>query len=316
MDESFQILFDQIKKLDTTGTKGAVILEDSTPVRGDLITGDSTPEWVHLPIGLANTVLRTNGLDASWGKVQVTSDVSGILPVANGGTGDASLTDHGVLVGRGTAPVDVTAAGTTNTVLHGNTGANPSFSAVALAADVTGTLPIANGGTNSSTALSGSSIVISNGTQIVQGSAGTTSTVLHGNAAGAPTYGQVALASEVSGDLPFANLTPATAASKLLGRGSASGAGDFEEITLGSGLTMTGTTLSASSSGAAGFTYTNGAASTTWTITHNLGTRQLAITITDNSDIVIYPDTITYTDVNTITVTFSVNQDGFAYIVG
>lgn len=110
-------------------------------------------------------------------------------------------------------------------------------------------------------------------------------------------------------------VTPqASAASELFGRGSAAGAGTWQEITLGSGLSMSGTTLSATATG--GFTYTNGAASTTWTITHNLGTRQLAITVTDNSNVVIYPDTITYTDTNTITLTFSVNQDGFAYIVG
>jgi len=39
--------------------------------------------------------------------------------------------------------------------------------------------------------------------------------------------------------------TPNTAASKLVGRGSASGAGPWEEISLGTGLTMTATTLSA-----------------------------------------------------------------------
>lgn len=60
---------------------------------------------------------------------------------------------------------------------------------------------------------------------------------------------QVDLTTDITGDLPFANFTQATAASKLLGRGSAGGAGDYEEITIGSGLTMTGTTLSSSGGG-------------------------------------------------------------------
>ena len=53
------------------------------------------------------------------------------------------------------------------------------------------------------------------------------------------------LENDVEGDLPYANLEPASAESKLLGRGEGGGAGDWQEITLGSGLTMTGTTLSA-----------------------------------------------------------------------
>ena len=47
----------------------------------------------------------------------------------------------------------------------------------------------------------------------------------------------------------FAKMQNSSAASVLLGRGAGSGAGDFQEITLGSGLTMTGTTLSASGGG-------------------------------------------------------------------
>ena len=66
------------------------------------------------------------------------------------------------------------------------------------------------------------------------------------------TRGAIDLATDVTGDLPYANLTPATAASTLLGRGSASGAGDWQEITLGTNLTMSGTTLSATGGSGSG----------------------------------------------------------------
>lgn len=78
---------------------------------------------------------------------------------------------------------------------------------------------------------------------------GTSTTVLHGNASGAPTFSPVDLAADVTGDLPLANLSPAGAASELLGRGSAAGSGDWQAITLGAGVAMTGTVLSATGSG-------------------------------------------------------------------
>ncbi|MBK7625730.1 MAG: hypothetical protein IPJ16_00755 [Bacteroidales bacterium] len=84
-----------------------------------------------------------------------------------------------------------------------------------LTTKVTNVLPIANGGTNSSAALSGSSIIISDGTSIIQGDKGTSTTLLHGNASGSPTYSQVVnadiangtidLTSKVTGTLPVFN---------------------------------------------------------------------------------------------------------------
>ncbi len=72
-------------------------------------------------------------------------------------------------------------------------------------ATFTAALPIASGGTNSTSALSGSSLMVSDGTHVVQGTAGTTTTVLHGNASGTPTYGAVSLTADVSGITPIAN---------------------------------------------------------------------------------------------------------------
>lgn len=80
-----------------------------------------------------------------------------------------------------------------------------SVASIDLTTDVNGVLPIANGGSNSGTALSGSSIIISDGSKIVQGTAGTATTLLHGNAAGAPTYSAASLTADVTGTLPVAN---------------------------------------------------------------------------------------------------------------
>jgi len=57
-------------------------------------------------------------------------------------------------------------------------------------------------------------------------------------------WDQVDLETGVKGRLPFKNLVAATGSAKIVGRGS-SGAGDFQELSIGSGLQVSGTTLSA-----------------------------------------------------------------------
>lgn len=50
-------------------------------------------------------------------------------------------------------------------------------------------------------------------------------------------------------NITYAKIQNVSAASRLLGRGSAAGSGDVEELTVGSGLLISGTVLSASGSG-------------------------------------------------------------------
>ena len=81
---------------------------------------------------------------------------SGGVPYFSSGTTWASsgaLTANAIVLGggAGAAPAPLASLGTTTTVLHGNAAGAPTFGAVSLTADVTGTLPIANGGTGATT---------------------------------------------------------------------------------------------------------------------------------------------------------------------
>jgi len=51
-----------------------------------------------------------------------------VIDASHGGTGTNTLTDHGLLVGSGTSPVDALAVGSTGAILLGVTGADPAWS--------------------------------------------------------------------------------------------------------------------------------------------------------------------------------------------
>lgn len=62
------------------------------------------------------------------------------------------------------------------------------------------------------------------------------------------------------------------------------------------------------------FQYTNGAASTTWVINHNLGVQHVNFACYDASNELLTPLTVTATNANTLTVEFSGNEDGHAIV--
>lgn len=101
-----------------------------------------------------NSVLHSTAAGVqSFSSVDLSADTAATaLPATKGGTGTTTNTNHGVLLGAGTSPVSATSAGASNTVLHGNTGADPSFSSVDLSADTAATaLPISKGGSGQTT---------------------------------------------------------------------------------------------------------------------------------------------------------------------
>jgi len=82
------------------------------------------------------------------------------------------------------------------------------------------------------------------GTWHIAGSAGSGINQLTGDVTAGPGTGSQ-VATIANNAVTFAKFQNASAASRLLGRGSAAGAGLFQEITLGANLTLTGTVLSA-----------------------------------------------------------------------
>lgn len=92
--------------------------------------------------------LLHGGTTPSFGAVALASEVSGTLPASNGGTGNAIYAAGDLLYASGTTTLSRLATGTATQVLHG--GTTPSYGAVSLTADVSGVLPVANGGTGSS----------------------------------------------------------------------------------------------------------------------------------------------------------------------
>lgn len=146
-------------------SKTYVVINNTTGGFGVKIVGTGPTAGVTVPSGKAYMV-AWNGSDfvvTSITTVNLATDVTGTLPVANGGTGQTTQQAAiNALVGTQTA----------NRVLRSD-GTNSTLSQVALATDVSGTLSVANGGTGVTTSTGTGSVVLSNSPSLITPALGT-----------------------------------------------------------------------------------------------------------------------------------------------
>lgn len=116
-------------------------------------------------------------------------DVSGILDVPHGGTGESEFGVGDLLYAADTDDIEGLAdVATGNALLSGGVGVAPAYGKVGLTTHVSGVLPIANGGTNSQDTPDDGGIAFGDGTGYAFTAAGTEGQVLTSHGTSAPTW--------------------------------------------------------------------------------------------------------------------------------
>jgi hypothetical protein len=111
---------------DGAGAGAAVLNANPTEVGGTVtsVGGTGTVNGITLTGTVTSsgnlTLAVLTLLRGTLGSVDLTSQITGTLPVANGGTGATTITANNVVLGNGTSAVQTVAPGTTGNVLTSN----------------------------------------------------------------------------------------------------------------------------------------------------------------------------------------------------
>lgn len=152
------------KTLTVTGdaTISGSPLADPMTTIGDIIIRNASNITARLA-GSAGFLKSTGAAAPTWSTINLASSAdvgTSILPVADGGTGLASLTSNNLVYGNGTGNASLLAPGATTGAILMNTAAGaPSWSLLSGLPSTAGALPVANGGTGLSAAVSDAVLV-------------------------------------------------------------------------------------------------------------------------------------------------------------
>ena len=235
------------------GTTGITFTQFGAPVAYTAGTGLSLVGTV---FSIANTTVAANSYGSAsavgtftvnaQGQLTAASDIniaisasavtSGTLAVARGGTGIASYTIGDLVYASGTTTLSTLAdVATGNALISGGVGAAPSWGKIGLATHVSGTLPVANGGTGQTAALTQYGVIYGASTTAMSfTAAGATGQVLVGNTGSAPSWAAVSTTLVSSISFGSTGLTPATATT-----GAVTVAGTLAVANGGTGITTT-----------------------------------------------------------------------------
>ena len=117
---------------------------------GDMLYADGAASLAKLTSVPVGNALISGGVGVAplWGKIDLATHISGVLPPANGGTGLNTYTVGDIVYASGaTTLAKLPDVATGNVLLSGGVGAAPAYGKVNLTTHVSQVLPIANGGT-------------------------------------------------------------------------------------------------------------------------------------------------------------------------